>query len=188
MARPVFGGNVDIMGDDRRSAMSRLDRHVMAVQNKLALDRFVGALAWASIFYAAAVWVGVLVYKVLRVKPPHTAWWLWGGVGACALVALIWALIRRPTAHEAAIAIDEKLALKEKFSTALYARPLNDPFAQAAVRDAERTADNTSIHERFPLEFPVQSLGTARIAILVVLTMAFLPKIDLFGKEEKPRA
>ena len=30
----------------------------------------------------------------------------------------------------------EKLQLKEKFSTALYIRPSQDPFAMAAVRDA----------------------------------------------------
>src|SRR5215212_1094646 len=152
--------------------MSRLDRHVLAVQNKLALDRFIGALAWASVFYAAAVWVGIVVYKVLRAQPPHTKWWLIG----------------RASAHEAAVAIDEKLALKEKFSTALYARPLSDPFAQAAVKDAERTAENVSLHKRFPLEFPRQSIGTAGIAILVALTMAFLPKMDLFGREQKRAA
>jgi len=40
--------------------MSRLDRHVAMVQNKLALGRFVGALAWATVFWAAAVWVSAL--------------------------------------------------------------------------------------------------------------------------------
>src|SRR4051812_45636160 len=158
--------------------MSRLDRHVMAVQNKLALDRFIGAAAWASVVYAAAVWIGVVVYKFFRIQPPHTKWWLWGGAAVCLLAAGIWALIRRPSTHEAAVAIDAKLGLKEKFSTALYARPLNDPFAQAAVRDAERTAENTSLHKRFPLEFPLQSVGTAAIALMVFLTMAFLPKMD----------
>src|SRR5215470_16513329 len=102
--------------------MSRLDRHVAMVQNKLALDRFVHALAWAAVVFAAAVWVGVLVDRFAHVRPPHLKWVLWGGVAACGLAALIWSLIRRPTAHEAAVAIDERLALKEKFSTALYAR------------------------------------------------------------------
>ena len=169
--------------------MSRLDRHVAAVQNKMALDRFIGALAWASVVYAALVWVGVLIYKIVQVAPPHPKWWIWGGAGACAVFALVWAIVRRPTRHEAAVAIDDRLALKEKFSTALFARPISsDPFAQAAVRDAERTAENVSIHKRFPLEFPQQSLGTAGIALLVVLTMAFLPKMDLFGREEKRQA
>jgi hypothetical protein len=34
-------------------------------------------------------------------------------------MAFVVALLHRPTAHDAALAIDERLALKEKFSTAL---------------------------------------------------------------------
>src|SRR4051812_44021474 len=134
--------------------MTRLDRHVMSVQNKLALGRFVHALAWASLAYAGAVWIGLLINKIFRVRPMHLSIWLWGGVGAAVVASMVYAFMRRPTAREAAIAIDQKLALKEKFSTALYVRPMNDPFAQAAVKDAERTAENVSLHKRFPLEFP----------------------------------
>jgi len=153
------------------------------VQNKLALTRFVHALAWATTVWALALWVGILIDRIFRLRPPQVAWFIWGGLGAAVLVSLVYALMRRPTAHEAAVAIDEKLALKEKFSTALYARPLNDPFAQAAVKDAELTADNVSLHKRFPLVFPRQSLGTAGIGILVALTLAFMPTMDLFGKQ-----
>jgi hypothetical protein len=167
--------------------MSRLDRHVAMVQNKLALGRFVGALAWASLVYAALLWVGIVIDRVFRVRPPHVGWVLWGAAGAGVLAALIYAIVRRPTPHQAAVAIDEKLALKEKFSTALYARPLTDPFAQAAVRDAERTADNVSLHKRFPLEFPRQSYGTVAVAILVAVTMFFLPPMDLFGHEAQQK-
>ena len=80
--------------------MSRLDRHVAMVQNKLALGRFVQALAWSAVIYASAVWVAVVVDRVAHVRPPHVAWFLWGGVAACGLAALIWAVVRRPTAHE----------------------------------------------------------------------------------------
>jgi hypothetical protein len=163
--------------------MSRLDRHVAMVQNKLALGRFIHALAWASLVYAVLFWVAVVVDRVFRVRPPHYVIWIYAGAGAGVLAALVYAVLRRPTRLEAAVAIDERLALKEKFSTALYARPLNDPFAQAAVKDAERTADNVSLHRRFPLEFPREGLGTFAVALLVVITMAFLPKMDLFGKE-----
>src|SRR3989442_6529643 len=118
--------------------MSRLDRHIAMVQNKLALGRFVHALAWASVFLASVLWVGIFLDRLAHVRPPHIVVLIWSGVGVCFLYALVIAMIRRPTKHDAAVAIDDRLALKEKFSTALYARPLNDPFAQAAVKDAER--------------------------------------------------
>ena len=37
--------------------MSRLDQHVAGVQNKLALGRFVNALAWSTLIVAGAVLV-----------------------------------------------------------------------------------------------------------------------------------
>src|SRR3982750_787386 len=102
--------------------MSRLDRHVAMVQNKLALGRFVSAVAWASVFWAGAVWLGIVIDRLFRGRPIGAKWWIGGGLAGCALIATVYALIRRPTRHDAAVAIDEKLALKEKFSTALYAR------------------------------------------------------------------
>src|SRR5688500_20238111 len=98
--------------------MSRLDRHVAMVQNKLALGRFVSALAWASVVWAAAVWIGIVVDRFFRVRPIGAKWWIWGGLAACALVAMVYALLRRPTRHDAAVALDDKLALKAQFSTA----------------------------------------------------------------------
>src|SRR3954469_22828380 len=119
--------------------MSRLDRHVAFVQNKLALARFIYAVAWALLIYAGVVWVAIIVDRLAHVRPIRPDIWFYSGLGAAVLAATIYAMIKRPDAKAAAIAIDEKLALKEKFSTALYVRPLNDPFARAAVLDAERT-------------------------------------------------
>jgi hypothetical protein len=96
-------------------------------------------------------------------------------------------MIKRPSAEAAAVAIDERLALKEKFSTALYVRPLKDPFAQAAVRDAERTADNVSLHKRFPVEWPRTLIWTTAMTLAVVGTFFWLPSMDLLGREQARR-
>ncbi len=165
--------------------MSRLDRHIAVVQNKLALARFVQALVWAVMIYLSLVWIAVTVDRMTAVHPPHPKWWLYGGMIAGGVFSIVYAIVRRPTKQDAALAIDKTLGLKEKFSTALYARPLNDPFAQAAVLDAERTADNVSLHRRFPLQIPQGAVGAACIASLVVGTLLFLPKMDLFGKEAR---
>src|SRR5687767_3957568 len=90
----------------RRPVMSRLDRHVAMVQNKLALGRFLHALAWASLIFVAAVWVAILVDKVFQVRPPRPSVWFWCGVGLVGLVSLAYAIWRRPSAEQAAVAID----------------------------------------------------------------------------------
>lgn len=161
--------------------MSRLDRHVSTVRTRMTLGVWLRAMAWAGIAYAIVVWAAILIDKLVRVHLPRESIWFWAGLGATIVGSLIYALIRRPTAHEAAVAIDERLALKEKFSTALYIRPSQDAFAMAAVKDAERTADNVSLHKRFPVQIPRAAGGTAVAAVLVFLTALLIPPLDLFG-------
>src|SRR6185369_15731537 len=114
--------------------MSRLDQHVAAVQNKLAVVRFINALAWTLLVFASVVTIDLLVYKLLRYQLPRPMSWFWSALGVAAIAAMIWAIVMRPSRKTAAVAIDEKLGLREKISTALYMRNDTDPFARAAVK------------------------------------------------------
>jgi hypothetical protein len=76
--------------------MSRLDHHVSAVQNKLALARFVEALAWGCLALAGAVLLAVIVNILFMVHPPKPVLWLYGGAAAAAVGALAYALSKRP--------------------------------------------------------------------------------------------
>ena len=167
--------------------MSRLDRHVAMVQNKLALGRFLQALAWSLLVFAALVWGAILVEKVFQVRPPRAMVLFWAGAGMAVLTALSYSIWRRPTPQQAAVAIDDKLALKEKFSTALYVRPSKDPFAAAAVKDAERTAESVTLSKKFPLPFPRVAYGTMTIAMAAFLTFWLIKPMDLFGKAEQQK-
>ena len=165
--------------------MSRLDRHVATVQNKLTLGKLLTALAWSLLAFGVLVWLYLLVNKVFAVALPRPWMFFWIGLSASVIAAFGYAFLRRPTRHQAAVAIDEKLSLKEKFSTALYIRPTaNDPFAAAAVRDAERTADNVSLHNQFPLQFPRPAPFTLAVAVIAFAT-SWLPAMDLFGVEQR---
>ncbi len=131
--------------------------------------------------FAAGVWIAVLLAKFAQVHLPRESVWFFAFLGAAVVGAFLWAMARRPSSQHAAVAIDQKLGLKEKYSTALYVRPINDPFAAAAVRDAERTADNTSIARRFPVEFPTIGIVTVLVTLFVLLSAWLLPSFDLFG-------
>lgn len=155
--------------------MSRLDRHVSHVQNKLAMRQFVDALAWVLLCAGGAVILAVLIARFLGYgSMPKARWWLIGA-GVCVVASFVYAMVRRPTAQDAAVAIDEKLNLKEKFSTALYVRPIKDPFAQAAVRDAELTADNVQLQRQFPLAFPKVGYGAICAFALAFILGLWVP-------------
>jgi hypothetical protein len=156
--------------------MNRLDRHIGMVRSKLALEQFLFALGYAIAIFFAAVLVSVLIDRVFWVHLPKAIIWFWAGMGAAILAAFGYAIARQPTAHQAATFIDDKLGLKEKFSTALFVRSAagdRDPFALAAVLDANQTADNVSLHRRFPLSFPSSRLWARGPAAGVVSRVFF---------------
>src|SRR4051795_10681148 len=148
--------------------MTRLDRHVATVQSKLFLRRFLEALAWSTLVAAAVVLLAVIVQKLFQIFPDTfpVKWVLIFGVFVCIAVSAGWAFIKKPTRHQAAAAIDERLRLKEKFSTAIYVRPSSDPFAMAAVRDAERTANDVQLGKHFPVAFPKPAYTTIALAAI----------------------
>jgi hypothetical protein len=167
--------------------MSRLDQHVMAVRNRLMVARFFHALAWTTLVLAACVLVAIVVDKVFRARLPWQHIFLYSGMGLSVVFALVYAMMTRPDPLAAAVAIDDKLKLKEKYSTALHLRDSRDPFAQAAVRDAEATAGKTLVETRrhFPLTFPRPAYGTLAVSAMALGLAYFVSPLDLFGKESK---
>jgi hypothetical protein len=162
--------------------MSRLDSHILTIRNKLALAIFLEGLAWAGIALGVIVLIVVIGQRVLDRSLWHQFSLLGIGALLAVLGAFIYSMVRRPSAQTAAVKIDEVLGLKEKYSTALYARNLGDPFAQAAVLDAEWSANNeVSLYKRFPLRMPRQMIGAICILVVAFLFAQFMPTLHLFG-------
>jgi len=162
--------------------MSRLDRHVSAVRSRLATTIFLEALAWSSTGVAGVAVLGILVARFTTWAPPKPMLWLAAAGVAAVVAAVSYMFMRRPSELDSAVAIDEKLSLKEKFSTALSVRGSADPFARAAVLDAEKTADNVSLHRQFPIRFP-RGLIPAVVAGVLAMFALMLPQYDPFGRQ-----
>src|SRR5450432_2848839 len=167
--------------------MSRLDDHVAAVQNKLAMQQFIIALAWSSVIFVAALWLAVLLDRIFLLHLPKPTIWLYASAAAAIIASIVYAISKRPDAQNAATAIDRKLGLKEKISTALFIRRNDDPFAQAALRDAEETAQmlRINLRQHFPLSFPRPAYITFALLIAVGLSYWLIDPLDLFDRREK---
>ncbi|HEX2971007.1 MAG TPA: hypothetical protein VHP11_01670, partial [Tepidisphaeraceae bacterium] len=164
--------------------MSRLDSQIAAVRQKLTLGLFIEWLAVSGLALAALWLLAILLEKGTQIHVPGKAWW--AGVGLAVVGALVAALVHRPTEKAAAVAIDERLALKEKFSTALSVRGIKDPFAQAVILDAELTAQQVHPLGHFRLRFPRMGYATLSVGGLALLAL-MLPQMDLLGREESQR-
>ncbi len=166
--------------------MSRLDQHVSRVRNKLALGQVLNALAGASVILFGLLLVIVLVDKLIGFRMPRVMALSAIAGAATVLSALVVGLSRRPTAHAAAVAIDAALGLKEKFSTALFARRQSDAFSAAAVADAESVAGSADLSRKFPLRFPRAAYVALALAVLAGGLTRMNP-LDLFGHTEQAR-
>ena len=163
--------------------MSRLDHHVTKVQGKMLLGGVLVALAWSLFAYAGVVWAVILVNKLVQLYLPGQKVWFFAGLAVAVAVGVGYAIWRRQTRQHAAVAIDERLGLKEKFSTALHVRRSADPFAAAAVRDAEVTAERVHLQDKFPVRVPLTWVFTIAVALAAVLTQWRLEPMDLFGRK-----
>jgi hypothetical protein len=157
--------------------MSRLDQNIAKARAQIALGYFVDALAAAAAALAAAVLLAILIHKAVGYTLPWPGTAFGAMAGAGALAAIVVALWRRPTPHAAAVAIDQKLSLRERFSSALALRTSHDRFAMAAVADAESTAQRISlpVHQLFPLSFP-RGAGAAAVLLILILLAMMLPQ------------
>ena len=154
-------------------------RHVAAVRRKLVLQRFVRRAVVALLVVGGVAWAGTLAIELFDLRLPGGPWpWLGGGVGLALLIALGLALRNGPTAHDAAVAIDERLDLKTKFSTALAFAGSDDPFARLAVDDAAKSAARVDLRRKFPLAVPRSAAGIALWAAAIAVTVWLVDPLD----------
>lgn len=108
-------------------------------------------------------------------------WTVWALAGASLAMVIVASWLNRPTTMQASLLLDERLHLKERFSTALALKASNDPFAMAACREAHRSVEGIDVGRHFPVRPGRQWLFTCSAWVLVTIAFFALPEKDLFG-------
>ncbi len=151
------------------------------------LLRFAGrVLAIAGI---AAV-LAVLAQKLLAVSviEDWTLWCFWGLVAAS--IVLLW-LLHFPSRMQASLLLDERLGLRERFSTTLAFANSEDPFAIAACAEAKKRAQSVQLEKHFPIRPSKCWAYASSIWALVLILVFLMPQKDLLGflrrKEEEQK-
>ncbi|MEY3024337.1 MAG: hypothetical protein RJA16_1163 [Planctomycetota bacterium] len=162
--------------------MTSCERLVSVARSRLRLRRAVEALPRTLIVAAIALFAAFLAGKLLPVEMPP--WWATVSViTACALAAVaIRALLHPPTSLEAAIEADGVLGLRDRLSIAIASGGSNDPFAQAAVADAERRAADpalrATLRRSLRPEAPHGWWWAIPVLVAAVLVEALVPAIS----------
>jgi len=163
-----------------------LERKVREVRVRLGVGLLLERLA--VLLIAAGVLAALAMATDRALSLGVVRAWMWAGLPAAAvLLAVGIAAARRPTRMASAILIDERLGLRERFSTALAFAGSEDAFARAACGEARRAADGAAVRRRFPVR-PTRRWGWAAgcwaVAAAVVLLM---PELDLLGRAAASR-
>ncbi len=142
--------------------------------------------------HLVAIGAGLLIMCLLVAErlgaAPFVPWmWVLPGVALLAgLIALRMWLSGRRSDLQVAVAVDERLDLRERLSTAMHVQQRQDPFALAAVGDAVETARDARVREQVRRSFAVRAPDRWWLSPLVIAAAAgisFVPPLDLFAKE-----
>jgi hypothetical protein len=173
--------------------MTTLERQIRKAQHRLWINRWISNWGWtlagATIVFIATVIAGRVFQTGLEAQ---LGWLTLGLLGASVLVAGIWTLIRRESQTAAAIELDSAAGLKERLSTGLYCATSKDPFAKAALEDAQRIGGRITVRQHIRFAYPRSINFAGGTLILSALTFLFFPQLDVMGRnrvaqEEKDR-
>jgi len=159
---------------------------------KVAASRLYATAYIAQLHRIAIVVLGMALLAILVDKstPAVTVPWLWTGpaltvVGLAAAFGLWWR--RRQDEIQIALAVDDRLELREKLSTALHVRHRDDAFARAAIEDAVTTARDArtreAVRRQFRVEPPNRWWASPLLLALAVAAGLLIPQGDLFARE-----
>jgi len=162
--------------------MSTVQRQVWLARRRLTANAFLERLCQCFLAASGGWALGILIVQTfgLSLSVWHGAW-ATAGTGLLAAGVLTW--IRRPTPLRAAVALDAAAGLKERLSTALVVAGSRDPYARAAVEDADRWAGRLHVAAHIRYETPRLLPWSAATMVAAVLLAAFMPRLDLFAGE-----
>lgn len=146
-------------------------------------------LQCAHIVAVVAAIVALILMALDRAFAESFMPWVWAGPALVVLTggiaAILWAR-KRASVPQVALAVDERLELREKLTTALHCEGRDDPFAQAAMEDGVRTARDARTREMVRRKFkitPPSGWWFSPLVVLVTIMISLLNPMDMFSKD-----
>lgn len=173
------------------TALSAVDRQVRRARRRLFFQALVIRLVWCE---AAALLLIAAWFVLQRLLWPQAEdWWQWAipvGLGtAASVVAVVLSFKWSPSLVTAALALDERFALKERVTTLLTLSPQQSTTAAGlALRaDTQRQVESLNVAEQFPVRLPwTTALMPVCSAVLAVVTFFLAPQLGPGGNRPDP--
>ena len=111
---------------------------------------------------------------------------LYFSAAAIVLILLLW-LLRQPSRMQVSLLLDERLQLRERFSTTLALADSEDPFADAARSEARQKAEQVNLQGHFPIHPSRCWICAISTWVIAAALISFMPQKDLLGFLRKDR-
>ena len=163
--------------------MTAIRKKVHQAKTRMMLNLAATYATW-GVLLAACVWLLVILVEralVLGIPLGISA----GIIGGLALVGLLVATRRAwMDTLRAAVELDVAAETKERLSTALVYGQSSDPFARAAVKDAETIAAGVHVPSRVPYRVPELWPWSAVSIGVALLVFWLMPPLDLLAADD----
>ncbi len=159
---------------------STFDARLNQVQRRCGLNTVLQAGGEVAIAAGAVAGATILVTKLFSFTWNMQVF-AWSLVAASMAAVAVLAWRRRPTRLQAAVLCDERLGLKERFSTVLALRDMDGPFIDATRRETTGLAEKLQPGGFFPVRPSRTWIWAGGVWGLALLTLLYLPQQDLLG-------
>jgi hypothetical protein len=156
------------------------------VRLRLFLANWLLLKSWALIIGSLLASGWILAQPYLISDAAESLRWIVAGslLSVCAVAGCVVALMRQPSLVSAALALDERFALRERVTTSLLLSPSDAATAagQALLADVEQKLANVRVADRFPVRVPgVAALVLPSMLCAVLLGMFWNPEVNAGG-------
>jgi hypothetical protein len=159
------------MRDNLKSKVARIRWYVRGLRS---IEWGCHLLFWALIVACALVLVERMFALEFDVWPVVIT-----VLGAAIVVGLTVGASRRVTAFDAALLADERMALRERLSSALLLRSAEERMVRALHADAQECARRLQVRETVPFSLPRRARFLPIPAAALLLLGLFFPRLDL---------
>ena len=152
---------------------SHLHRQLARVSRRLFVQSLLDALVWcwAGAFLLAAAWC-VVEPHVAAESPAWLRWVIAGGLaGTATVLAVVLAIVRRPSSLDAALSLDARFGLRERITTSLglTAAEKESSAGVALLADAEHHVAKLEVRRGYPFAFSWTAALVPACGVLLAL-------------------
>ena len=156
------------------------EKNIHAVRVRCSINLLLNYAGQILIIAGVIALIAVMTEKLLALKVINENTLIGFGFVFAAVIVVTW-IYKQPSKLQISLLLDERMGLKERFSTALKISENHDEFSEAACKEALQKAQSLNLQGHFPIKLTKGWAYTGTLWLTVVLLFVFMPQKDLLG-------